>query len=49
METDIAQYDTTSNGGGGGIIFRPFWFPWWPTGGQDARQIFDVRNSSHIL
>ena len=48
METDIAQYDTTSNGGGV-IIFRPFWFPWWPIGGQDASQIFDVRNFLRIL
>ena len=46
VETDIAQYDTTRRG----IIFRSSWFlPWWPIGGEDARQIFDVRNSPHIL
>ena len=42
VETDIAQYDTTRRG----IIFRSSWFlPWWPIGGEDASQIFEVRNS----
>ena len=45
VETDVAQYDTTKKG----IIFRPFWFPWWPIGGEDATQIFDVRNSPYNL
>ena len=46
VETDVAQYDTTRRG----IIFSSSWFlPWWPVGGEDARQIFDVRNSPYFL